>query len=143
MTSPAASSFLRAGEVGNVGRDLARQHRIIGQAADLRELDLGVPVGALDQPAHQLAAVRPRRLDHPVAQRRRALLIGLDGDPEAAPAVGEQLVVGEQRLEHVHLQLEPVGFLGIDGEMDVGLAMPSAPARERPGRPRQALRRGA
>ena len=44
--------------------------------------------------------------------------------PKPAPAVGEQFVVGEQRLEHVHLQLEPVGLLGIDGEMDVGLATP-------------------
>ena len=112
---------LGAGEIGNVGRDLAREDRIIGQPADLRELDLGVPIGALDQPAHQLAAMRPRRLDHPVAQRRGALLIGLDRDPEPAPAIGEQLVVGEQRLEHVHLQLEPVGFLGVDREMDVGL----------------------
>ena len=58
----------------------------------------------------------------PVAQGRGALLIGLDRDPEAAPAIGEQLVVGEQRLEHVELQLEPVGFLGVDGEMNVGRA---------------------
>ena len=42
--------------------------------------------------------------------------------PEPAPAVGEQAVVGEQRLEHVHLQLEPVRFLGVDGQMDVGRA---------------------
>ena len=65
--------------------------------------------------------MRPRRLDHPVAQGRGALLIGLDRDAEAAPAVREQLVIGEQRLEHVELQLEPVGFLGVDGEVDVRL----------------------
>ena len=114
---------LRAGEIGDVGRDLAREHRIIGQARDLRRLDLGVPVSALDQTDHQLAAMRPGGLGDPFAQRHSALLIGLDRDPEPAPdrPLGEQLVVGEQRLEHVELQLEPVGLLGIDGEMDVGL----------------------
>ena len=124
MTSLGVEQRLGAGEIGDVGRDLAREHRIIGQAGDLRGLDLGVPISALDQPDHQLAAVRAGRLGDPVAQGRGALLIGLDRDPEPAPAVGEQLVVGEQRLEHVELQLEPVGFLGVDGEMDVGLAMP-------------------
>ena len=43
-------------------------------------------------------------------------------EPEPAPAVREQAVVGEQRLDHVQRQLEPVGFLGVDGEMDVGRA---------------------
>ena len=117
--------LLGAGEVRDVGRDLAGPHRIVGQPADLGQLDLGVPVRTLDQPAHQLAAVGPRRLDHPVTQGRGALLIGLDGDAESGPAplfaIGaEQRAVGEQRLEHVHLQLEPVGLLGIDGKMDVG-----------------------
>ena len=53
-----------------------------------------------------------------LAERRIADLERL-----AAPvrAVGEQLVIGEQGLEHVHLEFEPVGFLGIDGEVDVGL----------------------
>ena len=52
--------------------------------------------------------------------------------PKPPQPFGEQSVVGEQRLEHVHLQLEPVGLLGVDGEMDVGLRTPSAPAREPP-----------
>ena len=113
---------LGAGEVGDVGRDLAREHRIIGQARDLRGLDLGVPIGALDQPDHQLAAYARAPPRRPSRQRHGALLIGLDREPEPAPAIGEQRVVGEQRLEQVHRQLEPVGFLGVDGEMDVGLA---------------------
>ena len=65
--------------------------------------------------------MRPRRVGDPVAQRRGPLLIGLDGDPETAPAVREQRVIGKQRLEHVELELEPVGFFGVDGQMDVGL----------------------
>ena len=108
-----------AGQVGDVGRDLARPHRVIGQPADLGELDLGIPIGPFDQAHHQLAALRPGSVDHPVAQGCGALLIGLDRDPEPLPTVGEQRIVGEQSFEHVHLQLETVGFLGVDGEMDV------------------------
>ena len=69
-------------------------------------------------------SLRPWRassVDDPVAQRHGALLIGLDGEAEAFPAVCEQLIVGDQRLDDVHRQLEPVGLLGVDGEMDVGL----------------------
>ena len=83
----------RAGKVGNVGSDLACPHRIVGEAADLRQLDLGIPISAFDQAAHELSAMRPSRLDHPVAQGRGALLIGLDRDPEAFPPAGEQLVL--------------------------------------------------
>ena len=68
--------------------------------------------------------MRARRLDDPVAQGRGALLIGLDGDPEPAPAVREQLVIGKQRFEHVELEFEPVGLFGVDGEMDVGFRLP-------------------
>ena len=50
----------------------------------------------------------------------RALLIGLDRDPEAAPAFVKQFVVGKQGLEYVELEVEPVGFLRVDGEMDAG-----------------------
>ena len=42
------------GDVGDVGVGLAREHRIAGEAERLRPLDLGVPVGALDQPHHDL-----------------------------------------------------------------------------------------
>ena len=58
----------RAGEIGDVGRELAGQHRV-GQALLLGALDLGIPIGALDQahrdppavPARKLAAARRRR----------------------------------------------------------------------------------
>ena len=113
--------LLRAGEIGNVGRNLACEYRVVGEAADLRSLDLGIPIGAFDQAAHDLATVRPSSLDDPVAQGRGAFLIALDRDPEAAPTVREQLVVGKQRFEHVDLELEPVRLFGVDCEMDVSL----------------------
>ena len=55
-----------AGDVAEVGHRLAGEHRIVGEPAFLRALDLGVPVGALDQPHHQAAVERLRRCDHPV-----------------------------------------------------------------------------
>ena len=111
---------LGAGEVGDVGRDLAREHRIVGQAGDLRGLDLAVPIGALDEPDHQRALVRAGEVDDPVDQRHGALRIGLEREPEAAPAIGEQGIVGDQRLDDVERQFEAVGFLGVDRQMDVG-----------------------
>ena len=41
---------------------------------------------------------------------------------EPAPAIREQAVVGEQRLQHVHLELEPVRLFRVDRQVDVGLA---------------------
>ena len=54
---------LGAGDVADVGRDLAGEHRIVVEAGDLRHLDLAVPIGALDQPDHQLAVVLAGQLD--------------------------------------------------------------------------------
>ena len=60
-------------------------------------------------------------LDHPVAKWRGALLISLERNAEAAPSGGEQLIIGEQRLEHIELQFEPIRFLGVDGEVHIRL----------------------
>ena len=42
--------------------------------------------------------------------------------PKPAPAVREQAVVGEQRLQHVHLEFEPIRLFRVDRQVDVGLA---------------------
>ena len=76
----------RAGDVVEIGHRLAREHRIIGKAALLRALDLGVPIGALDEPQRQSAAMPRASAADPVDHRHRALLIGLDGEPETVPA---------------------------------------------------------
>ena len=53
----------------------------------------------------------------------RALLIGLDRQPKAVPARKRR--IGERRRDHVERQFQPVGFLGIDGEIQiVGLRLP-------------------
>ncbi len=46
-----------------------------------------------------------------------ALLIGLDRKPETVPAF--QRRIGKRRGDHVERQLQPVGFLGIDGEVQI------------------------
>ena len=62
---PRRQQLARAGHVGEVGHRLAREHRIVGKAALLGALDLGVPVGALDQAHHQPAAQRLRSAGRP------------------------------------------------------------------------------
>ena len=64
---------LGAGEVADIGRDFAGEDGIIGQARDLRHLYLAVPIGALDQPDHQLALVLAGQFDRPVDQRHGTL----------------------------------------------------------------------
>ena len=77
---------LDAGEIGDVGRELAGVDRIAVEAALLAALDLAVPIGALDQPHHQPPPAAPGEIGEPVEQRQRALLIGLDGEAEPVPA---------------------------------------------------------
>jgi hypothetical protein len=45
--------------------------------------------------------MRPSGFGDPVAQRCGAFLVRLDRETETGPAVGEQRIVGEQRLEQV------------------------------------------
>ena len=75
-----------AGHEGNVGRNLAGENGEIVQPGDLRHLDLGILVGTLDQPDHELAVVLFGKVDQPAAQRHAALLVSLHGHAEAFPA---------------------------------------------------------
>ena len=117
------------GEIGHVGRDLAREDREILVSAHLAQFDFGIPIRALHQPHEQLAPMAPCQLGGPVAQRNAALLIGLDGEAETGPAarlaVREQAVIGHQRFKHVEREVEAFGFFRIDGEMHVGIARPA------------------
>ena len=108
-----------AGEVGDVGRDFARVHRIAVEPALLRALDLAVPIGALDEADHQAPPSAPGQIGEPVDDRQGSLLIGLDGEAEPIPA-GE--LRGErQSLDEVERELEAIGFFGVDREADADL----------------------
>ncbi len=108
----------RTGQVGHVGGGLAGEHREAVQPEHLGALDLGIPVGALDQ-AHHDAAVEARGQRMQVVEHvAGALAIGLHHHAEAVPAL--QCRVGENRLDHVQRQVEAVGFLGVDVEAHAG-----------------------
>ncbi|KAG1435218.1 hypothetical protein G6F56_014047 [Rhizopus delemar] len=61
---------LGAGQVGHVGVLLAGEHRVARVAFDLRALDLGIPVGTLDQ-AHLQATTGAARHGGQVVDRVR------------------------------------------------------------------------
>src|SRR3546814_2314429 len=59
-----------AGDIGDVGGGFAREHRIALQPGLLGALDLGIPIGALDQSDHQAPPTPPGEVREPVDQRR-------------------------------------------------------------------------
>ena len=103
-----------AGEIGDVGRDLAGEQRIAVIAGILGALDLGVPIGAFHQPHRQAAAGGERQVGQPCQHRVGALRIGLHGEAEAVPA-GKR-GCRRQAPEQLQREVEPIGLLGIDGE---------------------------
>ena len=107
----------RAGEVGRVGVGLARVDRVVGQAVELRALDLAVPVGALDQAQHQAMRAAPGQLDQPLDDGRAALRVGLHHEADAVPA--RQRGLEAQPLQQVERELQPLGLLGVDVQADV------------------------
>ncbi len=110
------------GQVGNVGIGLAGKNRVVGMTLNLRELDLGIPVSALDQPDRDPVAGGAGQLGQPVDGRPAAPQISLQGNTETVPT--GQLVVCQYRGKHVELEHQPRGFLGIHGQRDARLARP-------------------
>ena len=110
----------RTHEVTKIGHGLAGEDGIIGQPPLLRALDLGVPIGALDQADGDAATERRPGLGEPIDKRRRTLLIRLHGKPESIPAA--QRPVGKNRADHIAGKLEPVRLLRINREVEVARA---------------------
>lgn len=100
---------------------LVREDRVVRQAELLGPLDLGVPVGALHEAAHQPQLVPARHRRDVRNQFERACLVGLQRQAEAAPLRPFGGHARGQRLEHVERQLEPVDLFGIDGEVEAGI----------------------
>ena len=120
---------LGADQIVEVGRGLGGEDRIVGAAEDLGALDLGVPIGALDQTDHQAAAGGLCQLCDTADHLGAALLIGLYGEAEAGPAAQFGLV--GQPVEQLQRQGQPVRLFGVHGEVDVIL-------RRDPGQPQDA-----
>ena len=101
-----------AGEIRNVGRRLAREQRIVVEPLDLRQLDLGIPIGPFDE-THVHHAVQPIG---PGDHWSGALAIGLHRHAEPVPAL-QRRQPGDGG-DDVEAHLQPVLFLGIDGQRD-------------------------
>ena len=109
--------FSRAGDVGDVGVDLAGIDREILETVDLGALDLGIPIGTLYQAHHDATVRAAGEIDDEIENEGAALAIGLHHETHAVPA-GE-IGVFAQALQQVERQFEAVGFLGVDVEADV------------------------
>ncbi len=108
----------RAGDIGNIGSRLARENRIIRNAAFLRAFDFRIPIRALHQTHGDTALVRAAEFGEPRERGKRALLIGLHRQAKAIPTL--QLRRGAQGFEHIEHQVETFGLFGIDGETEIG-----------------------
>ena len=104
----------RAGEIGNVGVGLAREHRVAGVPFDLGQLDLAIPVGTLDQPNRNPVPGPARQRCQPLDRRPTTPQIGLQRQAQAVPA-GQRWIT-DDRGEHVELQHQARRFLSVDGQ---------------------------
>ena len=108
----------RADQIAEVRRRPGGVDRIVLAAHDLRALDFRVPIGALDEADHQPPPARLRQRAQGGDHFGGALLIRLHGEAETGPAA--QLRLARQPVQHRQRQDQPVAFLGVEREMDVG-----------------------
>ena len=109
-------SLSGAGQIRHIRMRFTRKDREARETRLLRMLDLGIPVGSLDQ-AHRNATPNVfRRLDKVTEHVACASLVSWHGDAEA-------FVVGEPGdaidvVEQLERQRKAVGFLGVDRQAD-------------------------
>ena len=112
--------LFRAGEIGDVGVNLAGVDRVAFETFHLRAFDFAVPVGAFHQTDHQATTAAGGEIDQRVDDERAALLVGLNNKTNAVPA--RQLRLEAQFFQQVEGDLETVGLFSIDVNADVILA---------------------
>ncbi len=115
-----AEQFFRAGEVRDVGVDLAGVDRIAFQPFHLGAFDFAVPVGPFHQADHQAAAAAAGQVNQVINDERAALLVGLDHEANAVPA--RQLWLEAQFFQQIEGDLQTVGLFGVDVNADIILA---------------------
>ncbi len=108
---------LGADQIVQIGRRLGREDRIVGAAVDLGQLDLGVPIGALDQTHHQATTRGLGQFGQLGHRLGRALLIGLNGQAQTLPVAQRRFA--RQPLQQLQRQGQTVGLFGVDGVVDV------------------------
>ncbi len=112
--------FLRAGEVGDVGVNLAGVNRVALKAFHLGALDFGVPVSAFHQTDHQTTTAAGGEIDQIIDNERAALLVRLNHKPDAVPA--RQLRLKAEFFQQIEGDFQAVGLFGVDINADVILA---------------------
>ena len=112
--------FAGAGQVGNVGVDLAGVNRIAFQPVHLGAFDFAVPVGAFHQTDHQATAAALCHVDDCIDGERAAFLIGLDHKADTVPT--GQLRFEAQLFQQVERDFQAIGFFSVDIDTDVVLA---------------------
>ena len=109
---------LRAGHVTDIGVDLAGEDREALDPQLLRQLDLGIPVRTLDQSHHDFSVKSLGQIVERFDHRGSAPTVSLHHDSEAFPA--GQSRIGQQGFDNIQRQIQPVLFLCIDIETDIG-----------------------
>ena len=112
-----AEQLARIGKVADIGRSLRGEQREVRQAFDLRQLHLGVPIGALHQTHHDLAVELFRQRAQPVDHEARAFAVSLHDDAEPVPA--GQLGIRQNLLDDLERDHQTVLLLGVDVEAHV------------------------
>ena len=113
-----AQKFACSGDIADVGMLFGGED---GEAVDplhLRAFDFGVPIGAFDQPDHDLAVQIMCHLVKLVDHQGRALPIGLHDHPEPVPF--RQCWIGQHGADDVQRQGQPVGLFRVDVEPHAG-----------------------
>ena len=102
------------GDVADIGGLFAGKDRETFQPQNLRPFHLGVPIGALHQPHHNLAIQPDRQRVKKVDHRACPAAIGLHHHAKAVPAL--QRGVRQHRLNHLERQRQTVRLFGVDVE---------------------------
>ena len=129
--------LFRAGEIAHIRRRLAGEDGISLIPHDLRQLDLRIPIGALDQPHHDLAVMLAGQRIKPVQHIRRARAIGLHHDAEAVPAF--EVRACQHGFDYIEGEIETVRLLRVDVEAHIGVFR----LKDERGKPRHQLMQDA
>src|SRR5262245_5263818 len=108
--------FSHAVEIAKVRHRLPREHRIVGKTPLLSALYLSVPVGTFDERHHQPTVKRLRNLSWRVDPGAGPFMIGLYSKSEAVPSAKRRIAY--HRGNDINRQFQPVGLLGMDGEIE-------------------------
>ena len=109
---------MRTRKVADVGRDLPCKDRISIEPPDLCSLNLIVPVSALSKPYLNPSADLSRKTGQKVEDRDGSFRVRLNNQSESFPAT--KFWTAEDLLNDLKRKLEPISFLGIDREANIG-----------------------